>query len=480
MIPETELRSRLRDAAQGAHRGTGLRSDAAADGVIARHRTQRRHRAAGLAAAACVAALVVVGVQLGVADRLIRPTVAEAPATGSATSQPEVFPGPARGALAADPAFVAEVLALPWSRADDPVPVTEPTARRLVWAEDVGTHRLAFVVGKAGGQSEGVWFSGPAGAGAASMERAWTDVPVPLAPGQPASYVDRDQGLLVVAADPGDDVEVAEAVDVQADGRVTRRYRAAEVADGIATAPVRIGPVGESSGHYRVLRNGRAVGGFDVGSRVSYPPDVRTPIPPAGRAVSGEPNGAAVDTALTAVLGPLGIDQEDAGARLMWAGDVPGPSPARTQAVLLSVPAPSGASVVVGTWWFAPDVDLTSEQVSFGSSVPCLLTTLPAGSSPESASFAMRCPVSEPSGERWTTALVLSGPGTATSAQLLTAAGEPSGAAVPLTDGGAAIADTPTYTGVRFLDAAGAELATVDLPPSRNDRPMDLYDLAVD
>jgi hypothetical protein len=78
---------------------------------------------------------------------------------------------------------------------------------------------------------------------------------------------------------------------------------------------------------------------------------------------------------------------------LLWAGDLPGPGPARGSAAVVAVTLPSGAVVVDGEWLL--EVDAPSGRYLQGGD--CGLDVLPAGPPVERRVHALACEVVDPS-----------------------------------------------------------------------------------
>jgi len=415
VIPEDELRDRLSGLADhvGPPSSDGRRLAAS----IARETDDRRRTSRGLlVAVGCVVLLGVAVPQLIDGD-----APAAVPASGGASGAPEAvggppgrspagyFTGPTRGSLAGDDDFVDGVKALPWAT-EPPVRAADGTilyylpdppvdTRTVVFAGDVPGGRWALVVGStasaaaaAGVPSDVVpeeslaaaWFTGPPGATADQMTLATE--PSSIATDWPAALTDPRNGVLVVVAAPGDQVEVSQRPFIDADARTSREWRPVETDDGIAVTRVSPFPRPyDGSTSYRVLRDGR-LEARDMPWSVFYEELADQPLPieyPRGR--PGELGDQAARFAAANVLGELGLSTAQVSVRAPWVGTLPNGGDG--QAAVVSITLPSGAVVVTSQWLMPPQPD--------GSYVGgfCGQEVLPAGPPAERRVHALACEV---------------------------------------------------------------------------------------
>lgn len=433
---ETEVRDRLhRVAARSA--GTDGDDRAAAEDVLLRRRVERRHRAVGLAVAACVA-LVVVAVPLLVGGPRSAPG-RQAAAGG------EVWDAPVRGSLAGDRAFLDAVRLLDWSPRG---PVPDRPDRRVVFAGDVPGGRAALVVGRAGGQLMGQWFTG--GPGVPPAQLVADPQPAHLRAGETVTRIvgEVPGGPLVVLPEPGDRVEVSERAVVDPDGTVRRDYAPVPVVDGVAVTEV--GSTTESgiAARFRVLRDGAVVAqGMPASpswpTRTFDPPQL-TPLRPGG----SPPDGTAVDQAIAEVAGPTGVDEDTLRPVLLWSGPLPAPDGGEgADAVVVALTLPSGA-VVASTAYadIAPD----------GSGVGgwCGASAHPAGTDVGGLAVVAACDVAGATSSGSLRSYVVTAPADVTRVELLRA-GDALLAEQSLVGGGAVVRDPGPAEQARLLTDAG-------------------------
>lgn len=414
MSPEDELRDRLHGLADRA--GSPSSDGAGLARAVAEQADDRRRTRRGV--------LVALGgvVLLGVAVPQLVGGDAEqaAPASGAAIGRPEAsagpgapadyFSGPTRGSLAEDDAFLDGVRALPWA-AEPPVRAADGTilyylpdppveARTVVFAGDVPGGRWALVVGGTSAETAeaagvppevvpsdataAVWFTGPPGATPEQMTPATE--PSSIATDWPLGLTDPRNGVLVVVAAPGDEVEVSQRPLIDAEGATSREWRPVETEDGIAVTRVSPFPrASDSSTSYRVLRDGRLEARAMPWS-IFYEDLAEQPVPiqyPRGRpSALGE---QAAQFAASAVLGELGLSPAQATVTAPWVGSVPEGGVA--QAAVVTVTLPSGAVVVMSQWLTAeaPDGSYTGGY--------CGQAVLPAGPPAARRVHALACEV---------------------------------------------------------------------------------------
>ncbi|MGY1803330.1 hypothetical protein ACI78T_08615 [Blastococcus sp. SYSU D00922] len=211
-----------------------------------RYRAQRRSRAA-LAAGGLVALVVFVGVPV-VASTLADAPRAEVAGTSGRTFVPSAPTGlyalPTRGSLADDEEWLSGVAALAWDPvipegypADLEVPDPPMDTRRVAYAGDVTSGRVALVLGMVDNTVAYSWFTGPAGAAADEMALATfpsTTGPDGVLALRDAPDPSAETVTLVVVAEDGDSVEVRLTPVVEADGTVRSDSLPMDVVDGVA------------------------------------------------------------------------------------------------------------------------------------------------------------------------------------------------------------------------------------------------------
>lgn len=370
--------------------------------VLDRHHRAQRRRLFGTALT--VSAVLVVGVPATM-------LVLDAPPAQVDVSQPgaDFVPGPTRGSLADDTAFLADLVQLPWGRGLDAV--QPPTSdRHVLFAGDVPGARWAWVVARVGGAWSGVWFAGPAGASAEALEIDGEANP----DGIGAQVVTKtsptqQEGPLLVLAEPGDVVEISDAPEIAADGTVTRTYRPVETVDGVAVVS-RPGSAYAALG-VQVVRDGEPV--YRLASGIG--PDLE-PGSPADEEIAiallearGEPDLTLARNMLARLLGPTGLTVEDLMLDVLWGGQLDAQWP-QPKALVLGAELPSGAVAIVGGWsWESGE-----------ASGPSVLRILPSETVIRDHLVVMRTSVSmSRHGPESASHLVIVGPGDAVSARVM-------------------------------------------------------------
>jgi hypothetical protein len=366
-ISDSELEAGLRDLRAMADHIAPPPADLAAR-TRERYRAQRRSRAA-LAAGGVVAALVLVGVPV------VASTVADAPRRDVAGPSGRTFvPAPpsglyalpTRGALAEDEQWLADVAALEWAPvipagypADLEVPAPPVDTRRVAYADDVTSGRVALVLGMVDNTVAYAWFTGPAAAEAEEMALATfpsetgpdTALALRDAPG-PSARTD----TLVVVAQPGDSVDLGLTPVVEASGEVRADRIDLDVEAGVATVDVDL-PVWRFGTDLRVRSatgGDRALQMADSerlrgGAPESLPFDVE-PADPRGLADRTWREGSLWSTGTE--IASYGLTAEQARPTLLAAG--PLGSRVNQYGALYGMTHPSGAT---STWLitYAPD-----------------------------------------------------------------------------------------------------------------------------
>jgi hypothetical protein len=311
----------------------------------ARHRRRRRARLG--AAAALVGGLAAVQTN-------VFPLPGWMPGIAIAAPAASLVDAPARGAVAADAAWV-DALRARVVGVEDPDGmwrVTDHDDVRVLWADDVPGRRLALVytplrLGLIESAELFLW-TGPAGAGPDAMEQGSNvDAGTPV-----VSWMEVDAaagGVAVVIAPPGATVRVGSGLRYAADGVV--RPRATDTStDGIAVvevppsaAPPRVTARVTDGG--RVLYDGAVNGSWGSSGDAA-------PGPAYGPAVVGA-RGPALDPALftafaTDALRDSGLTAADAEVRVRWTGRVNG-----QDAVLVTI-HPTGGGVLAYAYHGSP------------------------------------------------------------------------------------------------------------------------------
>jgi hypothetical protein len=427
-------------------------------GLVVREERSRRRRHLGVVAAAVAVAVVATAVPFA----LNRDPAPRGQVTTPVLRSADVYGLPTRGSLADDEQFVEAVRRAPWRVPSiEGVPDAPLETRRVVFAGEVGGERLALVVGEntesypdgdAASASElaAAWFVGTAG----GMELYGVphgireDVPTGLvAPG----------GELVVVAVPGDDVEVSERPEVDADGSRSRVFSPVETsADGIAVHPLERPSSGKATSvplwnavSYRVTRDGALVVRATPDRTLSEAiPDIALRME-ATRPISEGAAGVARELAI-GILTLLGRTDLDTDVAVQWAGPLPGAQPAT--AAVVTVTLPNGALVV------AADVRVDDPNGGYvGTS--CGVEARPAGAPAEDRIYATACP--SPTGFPETT-LVVVAPLTVASVRVYDADGDVV-SEHPATDGVVTVPLPPGAAVVEGLTAGGVSLGRSDL-----------------
>jgi hypothetical protein len=368
-----------------------------------------------------------------------------------------VYAGPTRGSLAGDDDFLRAVRDSGWELAADTT-----GSRRVVFAGDVPGGRWALVA--AGGSparpATTAWFVGPAGAAPDRM--ALLSVRVAPDPAEPVSVTDPAAGALVVVAAPGDAIRVSDRPEVDAGGSITRRFRTVSASRGAAVvgmAPVPNASV--SAARLEVTRGDRRLDVHlptVVADPRAAPLEVsairlRPPPPPAA-------GDAAVAPRLRAVLGQLGEPIGDTPVTALWSGDLPGPNDQPARLTVVAVPQSSGAVVITTPYGYAADSSGRAGSSWCGTGV------LPAGIPLEQRVVAVQCDLSDLTVDREISRfLVVIGPRTATSVQLLDA----SGAVLrerPLDDGVTVVRSPGPVAEVSVTTADGGTSSAIPLADS--------------
>ena len=454
-LSDTDLEARLR-------RDLQARADAAAPAprdlaelTRARHRSLRR-RELGLVAAGVAAALVLVGVPVLSASLTADPDRGQtaqptAPSGGRLLpSGSNLYELPTRGGLADDERWLRGMAAVEWTP-DNPYrdPGMElaepppPQSRRVAYADDVPSGRVALVVGISGREVVHAWFVGPRGAAPGQMRAA--NFPG-MYQGDVVALVDGggdDETLtLVVVASPGAAIEMPHLPVVDAQGNEAPSVETLDLDDGIAV--LEVDRRWAESGTPLFARLDRA---NSVGVAISDSPRAQLaplegvrPADPRGIAERADPSPWLADD-IGHLLRQYGLTSEEAGPTLLAAG----PVSSRHSAELVGITFPSGAT---GMWLTTyepgnPDSGLTGTQLPFA----------PAGTDLLDRVVAVRAlgglVVSAPSGAR---------------ADVMDA----SGAVVdslPLVDGAGTgeLADPRAAASVRIVDGAGGVVAEVPI-----------------
>jgi hypothetical protein len=321
-----------------------------------RHRSLRR-REYGVLASAVAAALVLVGVPV-VASTLAsdeRGQTAGPTTPGDPVGADEgIYTIPTRGGLADEDDWLADVAALPWREEDassprDPgmeLPEPPGDTRRVAYADDVPSGRVALVVGISNEEVVHAWFVGPRGADADEMTVAnypgmfGTDV-VGLVDGES----DAETLTLVVVANPGDVVDRHLIPEVDAEGTVvTAEGERLDLVDGIAVLPVDR-RWAESGAPLFVQRSRDTSYGVAMSDSLrvglARPSDV-VPADPRGLAAAGATSEGQASS-LGHILQQYGLTADEARPTLLAAG----PIGSGRNAALLGITFPSGAT---GMW----------------------------------------------------------------------------------------------------------------------------------
>jgi hypothetical protein len=214
-----------------------------------RYRAQRRTRAAW-AAGGLVAALVLLGVPVVASTIGAQPLGSEVATPSERTFTPSPPTGlyalPTRGGLADDEDWLAEVAALEWpDGAEQPPGIPTPDApvdtRRVAFAGDVPSGRVALVLGMDGRFVAYTWLVGPRGADAGEMVPATS--PTHAGPDDALILIDAPSPsaptlTLVVVGQPGDRASRSLTPVVDAAGKLHTDRVDLDVRDGIGIAQV--------------------------------------------------------------------------------------------------------------------------------------------------------------------------------------------------------------------------------------------------
>ena len=249
-ISDLELETRLRDlSARGDDLGPVPRD--LAQLTRDRFRSERRRRIA-LGAAALAAVLVFVGVPVLASTLAADPQRADVATPSGRTFTPSPPTGlyalPTRGDLADDEEWLAAVTELEWGPVDPEllaagieVPDPPVDSRRVAFAGDVPSGRIALILGMDGTRPAHAWFTGPRGATPDQMSLA----SIPSHAGQTDTLVLVDGAgptapsvTLVVVTEPGATVTRGLTPVVEASGEVRREDVDVATDDGIGIAEI--------------------------------------------------------------------------------------------------------------------------------------------------------------------------------------------------------------------------------------------------
>ena len=216
-----------------------------------RFRSERRHRIA-LGAAAVAAVLVFVGVPVLASTLAADPQRAEVATPSGRTFTPSPPTGlyalPTRGSLADDEEWLAAMTEQDWGPVDPQVlaggiEVPDPPAdsRRVAFAGDVPSGRVALILGMDGTRVAHAWFTGPRGAAPDQMSLA--TVPGHAGQNDTLALVDGSgptapSVTLVVVTEPGATVTRGLTPVVEASGEVRREDVDVVMDDGIGIAEI--------------------------------------------------------------------------------------------------------------------------------------------------------------------------------------------------------------------------------------------------
>lgn len=321
------------------------------------------------------------------------------------------------------------------------VPVAEDGTHRVVFADDVAGTRVALVLGRQGARTVFAWFTGPSGADPAGMALAAAPGEVPA--DDLVAFVDTADrtsgtGLLVAVGRPGDRLSYSHGVDIDDSAEGVRTWTDLPGTDGVVatTAPLPGGWPAEAQ--LRALRGGATAGPErPVLSDRILSADTRSVPPTDPRGLAGAADPALVADAIHSILGQYGLPFDQVHPVLLAAARYD--DAGHTEAVLVGTTLPSGATVA----WLA----LRSANGSFGELTPTVAA--PAGTPLLERVFAV--PVYG--------RVLISGPASATSAEMLDANGAALGA-VSLVQGAGGGPLPAGAAGVRLLDAAGHPVAS--------------------
>lgn len=348
------------------------------DVVLRRCRRGRRRRVVAAVAGACALVLIAVPATTSLlhADR----------DRGGVAGPVQPYPLPPRGPLAADDAFLAAVVQVPWGRGPDALRPA-PGSQQVVYAGDAGGQRWAFVVGAVDGQLTGVWLAGPAGAAGDSL--TLREEPHPIRPDPEVySYYAEGTEVLFVIGSLGDHVAVSERPDIDATGTVSREYHPVDAVDGVA---VLVYDQWRPALLVRVDRGSTTIcQGCGIGSASFSPEDqpqtwTDQQISVAAESALGTPPDPDVARqVLESLTGYAGYDIDELDLSVLWAGPVGDPSRSDTQGLFISARLPSGALAVLGGHGeYDAEGNLTASGID-------LFQLYPAGTSAQDLLLVMR------------------------------------------------------------------------------------------
>ncbi|TFV67840.1 UNVERIFIED_ORG: hypothetical protein E4P37_01760 [Bacillus sp. AZ43] len=453
MISDTDLEAGLRDLRTRADEipppPAGL-----AELTRARYRAQRRSRAAW-AAGGLVAALVLVGVPVAASMLAVDSDRGQAASERTVVPSPSegLYALPTRGSLADDQEWLAGITARDWQPVTDgatppggELPDPAVDTRRVAFAGDVYSGRVALVLGLDDGRLGYAWFTGPEGADAAEMEPA--SDPSTIGPDAALALLDAPapgaSETLVVVAHDGDRVDLGLTV-VEASGKLRADRFDLPVEDGVAVVEAELPEVLWSWQDVRVHRSAGGTRAFQLvdsarlrggAGPVASPGDVAAADP------RGLVGGIAPEITRSIVADQLagyGLSAEQAAPTLLAAAPVDAKG---RYGELYGMTHPSGAT---STWVVVGHYQHPQEGAEIYDLPPA-----PAGTGLLDRAIAV--PVRS--------TMLVSAPGAGVRAELLGAAGEVLGT-VPLARGTGAVPLTgvaATVT-VRVLDADGEVVA---------------------
>jgi hypothetical protein len=426
------------------------------DGSAPAPSTRPRSRGPGGVLAAAVAlVLVFVAVRLTSSSSPTREHHHADPTPQPAADTSEIFDLATRGSLADDAAWVSGIAGL---AALDGL----PPERHVALATDAPEERIALVLARDPGRTVAAWLIGPTGAPPDQMTLATAPFGVsgtaPLAMWDvpPAQWTG---GLLVVVAHPEDHIAFLPGRSITPGGSVDRVANRLPADHGIALAPV--GPPPAPSGGL-VLIDVDSGGGrtspvlSDRARQIA-----EAPVEPADpRQLRGAVDENRLQSLLHDMVAAYGIAPRQISPILLAAGPV---GDLGDQAVLVGATMPTGATVawlgVAGAGPGDPPLRIVpTVPAAAGTALQDRVLAVPAGWA------VSRLPL--PPGDSPPGWLVISGPRTGTTAQLLGTDGDRLGS-LPLVDGAGVGPVPPGTTAVRVLDASGARLgqaAVAELP----------------
>src|SRR4051794_32857325 len=417
---------------------------------------QRSPRVGGVAAAAAALVLVFAAVRLTASPAPPQERQRADP-TPVVADTPQLFDVPTRGTLAGDAAWVSAVASLPALG-------VLPAERHVALATETPEERIALVLGRAGRDVYTAWLTGPSGASPDQMTLA-TPPSETAGPGPLALWdvpeLSWTGGLLVVLAEPGDEVSFATGWTVGADGAEELQANRLPVTDGVVTAPVGPPVAGDGAGaggSVFVQRDHDGIGFpaplSDRARQVAGAPiDVADP-----RGLRGSVDEAQLQELLHQMAGDYGLAPRMISPLLLATGPV---GDTGDRAILVGATMLSGATVAwlgVGGTGNASLRTVATLPAPAGTALVDRVIAVPAG---WAVSRVPLPPSDSPPG--W---LVISGPRTGTTAEILGPDGDPL-AALPLVHG-AGIGPVPSgTTAVRLRDAAGADLGRAQMAELR-------------